>query len=74
MIRTVPTILLVSAISLASAAPALAAPDPSPVAPEHTTTACANVLAHNVQATEDAHSALQAQLNFAAVGAAFHCG
>jgi hypothetical protein len=58
---------------LASASPALASPNPSPVAPSHTATACANVIAHNPQAGPASHSAPQAQANFGAVGATF-CG
>jgi len=61
------------ALTLAAAVPAMAGPNPSPVAPTHTGTACANVLANNPQAGEDSHSAAPAQANFGAVGAAF-CG
>lgn len=55
------------------AVPAGAAPNPSPVAPAHTGTACANVLAKNPQAGPDSHSAPPAQENFFEVGAVF-CG
>jgi len=74
MIRTVRTGLLAVVFVLAPALPAVAAPNPSPEAPAHTTTACENVLEHNVQATDAAHSDSQAQENFTAVGAAFGCG
>jgi len=53
------------------AAPAFAAPTPSPVAPQHTATACANVFAHNPQASEESRSAPRAQANFFAVADAF---
>jgi hypothetical protein len=43
------------------------------VAPAHTGTACANVLAKNPQAGPDSRSAPPAQENFFAVGAVF-CG
>jgi hypothetical protein len=55
------------------AVPAGAAPNPSPVAPAHTGTACANVLAKNPQAGPSSHSAPPAQENFFEVGAVF-CG
>ncbi|HEY3261059.1 MAG TPA: hypothetical protein VGJ95_12470 [Pseudonocardiaceae bacterium] len=55
------------------ALPAGAAPNPSPVAPAHTGTACANVLANNPQAGPGSHSAPPAQENFFQVGAVF-CG
>ena len=61
------------ALVLGPAATAAAAPNPSPVAPAHTGTACANVLANNPQASPGSHSAPPAQENFFAVGAAF-CG
>jgi hypothetical protein len=61
------------ALVLGPAVTAAAAPNPSPVAPAHTGTACANVLANNPQAGSDSHSAPPAQENFFAVGAAF-CG
>jgi hypothetical protein len=61
------------AISALATVPAVAAPNPSPVAPTHTGTACASVLANNPQAGEDSHSAPPAQENFFAVGAAM-CG
>jgi hypothetical protein len=64
--------LAVSAICI-PAVPAAATPNPSPVAPAHTGTACANVLANNPQAGPGSHSAPPAQENFFAVGAAF-CG
>jgi hypothetical protein len=67
------TIVAISLLVLVPAVPAAAAPSPSPMAPEHTGTACANVLAKNPQAGPGTHSAPQAQLNFSAVGAAF-CG
>ena len=41
---------------LGPAVPAAAAPNPNPVAPSHTGTACANVLANNPQAGEAAPS------------------
>ena len=63
----------VLALVLGPAVTAAAAPNPSPVAPAHTGTACANVLTNNPQAGSDSHSALPAQQNFLAVGAAF-CG
>jgi hypothetical protein len=56
-----------------TAAPAGAAPNPNPVAPAHTGTACANVLAKNPQAGPDSHSAPPAQQNLFEVGAVF-CG
>lgn len=61
------------AISALAAVPAVAAPNPSPAAPAHTGTACANVLANNPQAGANSHSAPPAQENFLAVGAAM-CG
>lgn len=64
---------LTLAISCLGAVPAVAAPSPSPVAPAHTGTGCANVLAHNPQTGDDSHQAPQGQENFFAVGAAF-CG
>jgi hypothetical protein len=64
--------LAVSAIWI-PAAPAGAAPNPNPVAPAHTGTACANVLARNPQAGPGSHSAPPAQENFFQVGAVF-CG
>jgi hypothetical protein len=63
----------VLALVLGPAVTAAAAPNPSPVAPAHTGTACANVLAKNPQAGPGSHSAPPAQENFFAVGAAF-CG
>jgi hypothetical protein len=71
--RTCAAGALTLAISWIAAVPATAAPNPSPVAPAHTGTGCANVLAHNPQAGDDSHSAPQGQENFFAVGAAF-CG
>jgi hypothetical protein len=53
------------------AVPAGAAPNPNPVAPAHTGTACANVLAKNPQAGPGSHSAPPAQENFFEVGAVF---
>jgi hypothetical protein len=67
------TIVAISLLILVPAVPAAAEPSPSPVAPENTGTACANVLAKNPQASPGSHSAPQAQQNFSAVGAAF-CG
>jgi hypothetical protein len=64
--------LAISAICI-PAVPAAAAPNPSPVAPAHTGTACANVLAKNPQAGPGSHSAPPAQQNFFEVGAVF-CG
>jgi len=69
IIVAIPVLVLV----LGPAVTAAAAPNPSPVAPAHTGTACANVLANNPQAGPDSHSAPPAQENFFAVGAAF-CG
>ena len=70
-----PLMMLLSAAALAvvAAAPASAGPNPSPVAPAHTGTACVNVISHNPQAGEGTHSAPAAQQNFGEVGAAF-CG
>ena len=70
-----PLMMLLSAVALCvvAAAPASADPTPSPVAPDHTGTACASVLTHNPQAGESPHSAVTAQENFTQVGAAF-CG
>ncbi|WP_404380839.1 hypothetical protein LL946_11715 [Knoellia locipacati] len=62
-----------STVALCAAAPASASPQPNPSAPAHTWNACLNVLTHNPQATENSHSAPQAQQNFAEVGAAM-CG
>jgi hypothetical protein len=67
------TIVAISVLILAPTVPAEAGPNPSPVAPAHTGTACANVLAKNPQAGPDSHSAPPAQQNFFEVGAAF-CG
>jgi hypothetical protein len=68
------TVLLSTVVlSLAPAAPCIAAPNPSPTAPAHTATACEHVVAHNPQAGAGSHSAPPAQTNFQAVGAAF-CG
>ena len=58
-------------VALGAAFPASAAPSPSPVAPTHTGTACANVIGHNPQASDAGHSAPPAQENFQAVGNAF---
>ena len=58
---------------VATAVPAAAAPNPSPVAPAHVGTACVNVLTHNPQTSEDPNQALPAQMHFLAVGQAF-CG
>jgi hypothetical protein len=66
-------IVAIALLILTPAAPAAAAPNPSPVAPAHTGTACANVLAKNPQAGPDSRSAPPAQENFFAVGAVF-CG
>ena len=71
--KTCAAALATLAISALAAVPAVAAPNPSPVAPAHTGTACASVLANNPQASENSHSAPPAQENFAAVGAAM-CG
>jgi hypothetical protein len=65
---------LTLAMTCFGAVPAVAAPNPSPVAPEHTGTGCSNVLAHNAQTSVDtSHQATQGQENFFGVGAAF-CG
>lgn len=66
-------VALTALFLLVPAAPALAAPSPSPVAPPHVATACANVLTHNPQTLGDPSQALPAQLNFLEVGQAF-CG
>jgi hypothetical protein len=58
-------------VALGTTFPAAAAPSPSPVAPTHTGTACANVIGHNPQASDAGHSAPPAQANFEAVGNAF---
>jgi hypothetical protein len=65
--------LALAVVTIGTAVPAVAAPNPSPVAPAHTGTACANVLAKNPQAGPDSHSAPPAQENFFEVGAVF-CG
>jgi hypothetical protein len=65
--------LALAVVTIGAAVPAVAAPNPSPVAPAHTGTACANVLAKNPQAGPDSHSAPPAQENFFEVGAVF-CG
>lgn len=65
--------VLALAISCISAAPALAQPHPSPVAPEHTGTGCVSVLTHNPQTGPGSHQAPPAEEHFAAVGAAM-CG
>jgi hypothetical protein len=67
------TILASAWLILAPAVPAQAAPNPNPVAPAHTGTACATVLANNPQAGPDPRSAPPAQQNFFNVGAVF-CG
>jgi Bacterial regulatory proteins, luxR family len=66
-------IVAIALLILTPAAPAAAAPNPSPVAPAHTGTACANVLTKNPQAGPGTRSAPPAQENFFAVGAVF-CG
>ena len=66
----IPAVLV---IVLAPAAPTVAAPNPSPTAPQHTGTACENVVAHNPQAGPGSHSAPQAQENFFEVGTAMGC-
>jgi hypothetical protein len=66
-------IVVISLLILVPAVPAGAAPNPSPVAPAHTGTACANVLAKNPQAGPDSHSTPPDQENLFEVGAAF-CG
>lgn len=71
--KTCAAVLTALALGALAAVPAVAAPNPSPVAPAHTGTACTSVLAHNPQASDASHSAPQAQANFAAVGAAM-CG
>jgi hypothetical protein len=58
-------------VVLGTALPASAAPNPSPVAPTRTGTACAAVIGHNPQASDAGHSAPPAQMNFEAVGNAF---
>jgi hypothetical protein len=68
-----PIIVAIFVLVFAPAMPAAAAPNPSPIAPAHTGTACANVLANNPQAGPGSHSAPPAQENFFAVGATF-CG
>lgn len=71
-----PTVVIsaLTLVALGVAFPASAEPMPSPVAPMHTGTACANVIAHNPQASEATHSAPPAQQNFEEVGTAFGCG
>ena len=71
--KTCAAVFATVALSTVVAVPAVAAPNPNPEAPAHTGTACASVLTHNPQASEDSHSAPTAQQNFAAVGAAM-CG
>ena len=64
---------LTIAVSCLGLAPAVAAPNPSPVAPEHTGTACMAVLGHNPQTTPNATQAPQGAANFLEVGVAM-CG
>lgn len=64
---------LTLAMTCIGIAPAVAEPNPSPVAPEHTGTACTNVLTHNPQTGADSHQAPQGEEHFFAVGAAM-CG
>lgn len=71
--KPISTLPAAAFVVLATAFPAAAAPSPSPVAPMHTGTACANVIAHNPQATDASHSAPPAQENFANLGSIF-CG
>jgi hypothetical protein len=71
--KRIAVVLGAFAVVAMGAAPALAAPNPSPVAPTHTGTACVAVLSHNPQTGPGSHSAPPAQQNFSAVGAAF-CG
>jgi hypothetical protein len=71
--RRIAVMLAACGLVVAGAAPAFAAPNPSPVAPTHTGTACVSVLSHNPQTGLDGHSAPPAQQNFSMVGAAF-CG
>ena len=65
--------LALAVSTIIPAVPAAAAPNPSPVAPAHTGTACANVLTKNPQAGPSSHSAPPAQQNLFEVGAVF-CG
>jgi hypothetical protein len=71
--RRIAVMLATCGLVVAGAAPAFAAPHPSPVAPTHTGTACVAVLSHNPQTGLNAHSAPRARQNFSEVGAAF-CG
>jgi hypothetical protein len=71
--RGIAVALALAVITIIPTVPATAAPNPSPVAPAHTGTACANVLAKNPQAGPGSHSAPPAQENFFQVGAVF-CG
>jgi hypothetical protein len=73
MIRKTCAVVFFTVALSAMAVPAVAAPNPSPVAPTHTGTACTNVLAHNPQASDATHSAPPAQQNLFEVGAAM-CG
>ena len=62
-------IIAISVLVLVPALPAAAAPNPNPVAPAHTGTACANVLARTPQAGPGSRSAPRAQQNFFEIGA-----
>jgi hypothetical protein len=69
------TAIVVSAAAmiLLPATSAWAAPDPSPVAPTHTGTACASVFSNNPNVLPGAPISDQGGSHFGAVGAAF-CG
>jgi hypothetical protein len=64
---------LTSVVALSAAGAAGAAPNPSPVAPEHTGTACGAVLTMNPNTGPGAHISDTGGSNFFNVGAAF-CG
>jgi hypothetical protein len=66
-------VVLGAVFAMVTAAPALAAPTPNPVAPQHTTTACQKVIANNPNAAPGGHISDQGAANFGAVGGAF-CG
>jgi hypothetical protein len=65
--------LVLALVIVASAAPAAAAPNPNPTAPQHTGTACANVLSRNPNTGPDGHISDVGGAHFLAVGQAF-CG
>ena len=61
--------LIVTAFAV-SAAPAIAAPNPNPAAPEHAGTACTNVLSRNPNTGPGGHISDQGGTQFFAVGQA----